>query len=60
MEKPNGARGKPVHCSARIGDIAAEVLAADAALPVIDEKGRIIGAVTRERMIAALFPPAES
>lgn len=50
------AEGVPVSASAKIGEVAGRVLAADAPVPVSDETGRQIGLVTREAMIAALFP----
>jgi glycine betaine/proline transport system ATP-binding protein len=46
----------PVAAEARIGDVAARVLAADTPLPVVDETGRQIGTVSRAAMIAALYP----
>ena len=39
----------------KIGDAAAQVLASDKPIAVVDEDGRAIGAITRQRMIAALF-----
>jgi glycine betaine/proline transport system ATP-binding protein len=57
MSTQNGVSGKAVAADSRIGDIAAQVLAADDPLPVIDDSGRTIGSVTREHMIRALFPP---
>ena len=48
--------GTPVGAAAKIGDVAARVLAADAPVPVSDETGRVIGMVTRAAMIAALYP----
>ncbi|MBC8038815.1 MAG: glycine betaine/L-proline ABC transporter ATP-binding protein, partial [Rhizobiales bacterium] len=48
--------GKPIEASVKIGDAAAQVLSSDHAIPVIDGQGKAIGAVTREGMIAALFP----
>jgi glycine betaine/proline transport system ATP-binding protein len=39
----------------KIGDAAAQVLGSDAPIGVVDETGRMIGAVTRQQMIAALF-----
>jgi glycine betaine/proline transport system ATP-binding protein len=50
------APAAPVISSAtKIGDAAAQVLASDMPVGVIDEAGRAIGAVSRQRMIAALF-----
>jgi glycine betaine/proline transport system ATP-binding protein len=50
------ASGKPLLASVKIGDAAAQVLASDRAIPVVDGKGRPAGSVTREAMISALFP----
>ena len=50
------ASGKPISASIKIGDAAAQVLSSDLAIPVVDGQGRQVGAVTREGMIAALFP----
>ncbi|MBL8905114.1 MAG: ATP-binding cassette domain-containing protein [Rhizobiales bacterium] len=50
------APASPVISSAtKIGDAAAQVLASDTPVGVVDAAGRMIGAVTRQRMIAALF-----
>ena len=51
-----GDGGAPIAATAKIGDVAARVLAADRPVPVDDADGRRIGAVTREAMIAALYP----
>ena len=48
--------GKPIPASTKIADAAAQVLASDCAIAVVDSKGKSIGAVTRDDMIAALFP----
>ena len=48
--------GMAVSASAKIGDVAAQVLAADAPVPVSDENGRLTGTVTRAAIIAALYP----
>lgn len=48
--------GMPVLASARLGDIAAQVLASDGPVRVVDNDGAWVGAVTREGMIAALYP----
>ncbi len=47
-----------VRASAKIGEAAARVLASDMPLPVIDDEGRAVGSVSREHMIAAMFPDA--
>jgi glycine betaine/proline transport system ATP-binding protein len=48
--------GRPIAATVKIGDAAAQVLASDCAIPVVDGKGKPMGAVTRAGMIAALFP----
>jgi glycine betaine/proline transport system ATP-binding protein len=58
MSPNHAGTGTSVSADARIGDVAAQVLAADAPLPVIDEHGHIAGSVSRSAMIAALFPQA--
>jgi glycine betaine/proline transport system ATP-binding protein len=52
--------GKPLQASVKIGDAAAQVLASESAIAVVDSKGRPAGTVTREAMIAALFPDREA
>jgi glycine betaine/proline transport system ATP-binding protein len=58
MSNSNGIAGTAVSANARIGDIAAQVLAADTPLAVVDENGRTIGSIARDHMIKALFPQA--
>lgn len=48
--------GRGVAASAKIGEAAAQVLASDEPLAVIDNRGQPVGSVTREMMIAAMFP----
>ncbi len=48
--------GEPLRASVKIGEAAAQVLASDRAIALVDDKGQPAGAVTREAMIAALFP----
>ncbi len=48
--------GKPIAANVKIGDAAAQVLASDSAIAVIDGTGKQVGTVTRQSMIAALFP----
>jgi len=56
VDKAIRAPAAPVIPAAtKIGDAAAQVLASDDPVGVIDETGRMIGAVTRQQMIAALF-----
>ncbi|MGH6820189.1 MAG: glycine betaine/L-proline ABC transporter ATP-binding protein, partial [Methylocella sp.] len=50
------SNGKPIAASVKIGDAAARVLASDRAIAVVDDRGRAVGSITREGMIAALFP----
>jgi len=54
--QPVPINGVNVLASAKIGDAAAVVLASDKPIAVIDDAGQAIGAVDRERMIAALYP----
>ena len=51
--KSNGAT---IAASAKIGDVAAQVLASDKPLPVIEESGRAVGSISRDIMIKALYP----
>ncbi|MBS0563037.1 MAG: ATP-binding cassette domain-containing protein [Proteobacteria bacterium] len=51
---PAQTEGTPVPATALVADIAARVLASDRPVPVADEKGAIIGAVDRDRVIAAI------
>lgn len=53
-----GPNGEGVLASAKIGEAAARVLASDQPLPVIDDNGHVVGSVSRELMIAAMFPEA--
>jgi glycine betaine/proline transport system ATP-binding protein len=48
--------GTPLLASMHIGDAAAQVLSSDSPLNVVDKDGRKIGVVTRDQMIAALYP----
>jgi len=48
--------GINILASAKIGEAAARVLASDKPIAVIDDAGRPVGSVSREMMIAALFP----
>ena len=56
MSPQNAATGASIGAHARIGEVAAQVLSANGPLPVVDEDGKIIGSVTRDRMIEALYP----
>jgi glycine betaine/proline transport system ATP-binding protein len=51
--------GEAIDARTRIGDAAPRVLASDDPIAVVDPSGLPIGAVTRARMIEALFPGAE-
>ncbi len=48
--------GEPILSSARLGEAASRVLNSDEAVAVVDDKGKRIGVVTRDAMIAALYP----
>ena len=51
---PPQTEGTPVPATALVADIAARVLSSDRPVPVADERGAIIGAVDRDRVIAAI------
>ena len=48
--------GEPLDGHMKIGDAAARVLSSNVPLPVAGEDGQTIGVVTRDAMIAALYP----
>lgn len=50
------AEGTPLPSAMKIGEAAARVLASEKPVPIAAADGVIIGAVTREAMIAALYP----
>ncbi|MGB5871073.1 MAG: hypothetical protein WBH04_12805, partial [Albidovulum sp.] len=50
------ANGEPVLASAKIAEVAARVLSSEVPVPVVDDSGRHIGVVTRNAMIAGLYP----
>jgi glycine betaine/proline transport system ATP-binding protein len=50
------SNGASVLASAKIGDAAAIVLNSDHPVAVTDETGKPVGSISREQMIAALFP----
>lgn len=54
--EPVALNGVNVLASAKIGDAAAVVLSSDKPIAVVDDTGRAVGAVTRDMMIAALYP----
>ncbi len=49
------AAGEPVPASALVADIASRVLMSDRPVPVADERGAIIGAIDRQRVIDTIF-----
>jgi len=53
--KPKKANGAGVSATAKIGDIAEQVLNSDKPVPVVDQNGFAVGAISRERMTSALF-----
>ena len=56
VDKSISASASPVIPSTtKIGDAAAQVLASDTPVGVVDEAGHMLGAVTRQQMIAAIF-----
>jgi glycine betaine/proline transport system ATP-binding protein len=50
----------PIPAEARLGEIAPRVLAADGPVPVVDGSGALIGSVSRDALIAALYPEGAS
>lgn len=54
------ANGTAILGSTKLGDAAARVLASDKPIAVIDDAGATIGAITRELMIAALYPDSRA
>ena len=54
--EPFAINGVNVLASAKIGDAAAVVLSSDKPIAVVDDTGRAVGTVTRDMMIAALYP----
>lgn len=52
------ASGQPISAEAKIADVAAQVLGANAVHNVVDANGKSVGVVTRDTMIAALYPEA--
>ncbi len=52
--------GEPLLSSAKLEEAAVRVLNADEAVAVVDGAGRKIGVVTRNDMIAALYPDAQA
>ena len=50
--------GKPIAADTKLGEAASQVLNSDAPVSVIDANGKSIGSVTRDAMIAALYPEA--
>ncbi|MCB1378948.1 MAG: glycine betaine/L-proline ABC transporter ATP-binding protein, partial [Alphaproteobacteria bacterium] len=53
---PVPINGASVLTTTKIGDAAALVLSANKPLAVVDDQGRAVGSIDRERMIAALYP----
>jgi glycine betaine/proline transport system ATP-binding protein len=49
-------QGVPLDGHMKIGEAAARVLASDGPIAVVDEDGKPLGVVTRDAMIAALYP----
>ncbi len=56
MSAANGAMADAsVAADAKIGEIAAQVIAADAPTPVVDDSGAVVGAIDREAISKAMF-----
>lgn len=49
------AEGAPVRASALVADIAPRILSSDHPVPVADDRGAIIGAIDRQRVIETIF-----
>jgi glycine betaine/proline transport system ATP-binding protein len=52
--------GEPISAFAKLEDVAARILNANEAVAVVDEDGEHVGVVTRDDMIAALYPDADA
>ena len=52
------ASGQTISADAKIADVAAQVLSANATHNVVDAGGKSVGVVNRDTMIAALYPEA--
>ncbi len=52
--------GDPILSTAKLGEAAARVLHADEAVAIVDDSGKKLGVVTRDDMIAALYPDAHT
>ena len=50
-----GASGTPVAAKAVVAEVAGRVLSSDAALPVVDDAGKVVGSIDRSRIIATVF-----
>lgn len=58
LAEPLGAsavRDNPIPAATKIGSIAARVLGSDAPIAIVDDDARLIGEVSRNRIVAALF-----
>jgi glycine betaine/proline transport system ATP-binding protein len=53
---PGFVGGAGVPASAKLRDVAARVLGSEQPVPVMDDSGVPIGVITREHMIATLYP----
>ena len=53
---PAPLNGVNILASAKIGEAAAIVLNSEKPIAVVDDQGRSIGAIDRQRMIQALYP----
>ena len=53
---PVEINGSNVLAADKIGDAAARVLASDKPIAVLDAEGKVMGSITRELMIGALYP----
>lgn len=54
-----GGEGAPVPLSARVSEVAEQIIAADAPRPVCDETGRIVGSIGRMAVARVLFGTGE-
>nr|WP_311200206.1 hypothetical protein [Leisingera sp. M658] len=55
MTPDTGGEGDPVLQSARVSEVAEQIIAADAPRPVSDGSGRIVGSIGRQAVARVLF-----
>ncbi|WP_254682164.1 hypothetical protein [Phaeobacter inhibens] len=60
MASGTDGEGTPVPQTARVSDVAEQIIAADAPRPVCDDSGRIIGSINRQAVARVLFGAGET